>query len=163
MLNLNFSQQVIHELFFKKKYKNIEPQISRKEAIAKFISLINKRLNSGEECAKLLKGKLKVNPKLEGTDAYNKFINGKDKYDHFDITVCRIDMSQFKGKTYKGKYIDPADDDWIGDAEEIVYDLIVPAEEELIKYGYSLEYDGDAVDCILFVILEVGARIKIGD
>ena len=163
MIGIDFCDQVIHELFFKKKYKNIEPQISRKEAIAKFTSLINKRLNSGEECAKLLKGKLKVNPKLEGTDAYNKFINGKDKYDHFDITVCRIDMRQFLRKTYKGKYIDPADDDWIGDAYEIVYDLVVPAEEEFNKFGYSLEYDGDAVDCILLIIITVGARIKIND
>lgn len=117
MINTEFSDQIMHELFFfnkkpkRKEYEEIVPQIPRKEALTKFTNLVNKRLSTNEECCKLLRGKIKVNPKIQGKDAYDKFINTtintRTIYARETLTVVYIrGLRQYYKKTYKGKYID---------------------------------------------------------
>lgn len=118
---MEFSDKVMQELFFfnkaRKEYEEVAPQIPRKEALIKFTNLVNKRLSSNEECCKLLRGKLKINPKIDGKDAYNRFINTpintKTIYARESLTVVYVrGLSGYMKKTYKGKYIDPKDDGW---------------------------------------------------
>lgn len=161
----DFGYQVLNELFFnrkpkKKEYEDIEPKIPPKEAIAKLQSLINKELSSSkEEYVKFLKGKLKINPKIAGQDQYNAFINGQDNY----LTVCQMNLKSFMGKVYKGEKLDEYDYGY-NTACDIVQDLTdKKIEPQLNKLGYSLDYDGDAGDFSLDIILKTGARIKVNN
>lgn len=145
---------LISEFFFKKKkkkdqYKTIEPQISRKDSITKFTQLINKALGTKEEFVKMVKGKFKIDPKKRN-NIYELYISEKEDY----LEVIDVDTKYLEGKEYKGSKLDD-----YGDSYKPYYDLFDYIEPEFNKFGYSIEFDGDATK--LYVMIKVGAKIKI--
>lgn len=164
----DFGYQVLNELFFKRKYKYIKPQISPKEAISKFKTLINKELNSSkEEYVKYIKPNLTFDPDMFGKKYREVFENERSN----NIWLLKFNFKNIIGKTYKGKkIIDPT----VYDEENekgawpagIFGDFLDSIMSEMHKYGYSYNIEDDEDEhCkyYLYGILVTGSTVKINE
>lgn len=160
----DFGYQILNELFFKRKYKYIKPQIPPKEAISKFKTLINKELNSSkEEYVKYIKPNLTFDPDMFGKKYREAFENERSN----NIWLLKFNFKNIIGKTYKDqKIIDPTVYDENVKGAEPLYifrDFLDSIILEMNKYGYEYGIESDEDESgkyYLYGLLWCGAKIN---